>query len=411
MYFHRYFKIQYIYIIFIIVWTPINFIINMDAMGRLKMILTIVTFVILYNNDSVYRRCLKNGGMKILVLLVGYMICNYLILYIPSRVARPGEQLVQVFNLIYPVITASVVIYEIYKKRESRLYNVIIFAYYLWTILLLGFNNGMSEQSGRLTIQGIDGNDFAFVGCIIVFLIYIKCLKYNMSVVKGIILSIMPIILIVLSGSRTAFGCVVMIVATMMIVLVRHLDAKKFMVILILSVIAGGGLFYVMENTTLGERLSDTSTQSKNGDMETGTFVDVLGDRGPFYYYGFMKFTEEPVHGIGLTNFSKLRVWGWGSTGLVCHSEYMVQLSECGIIGFILYVSFLCSLWYRICKASLRKLIVPRPWLYCGLGMVVFIPLFFWTYDRLYIFIIYGIIIGYTQHVQIYSKITVRNKI
>ena len=53
------------------------------------------------------------------------------------------------------------------------------------------------------------------------------------------------------------------------------------------------------------------------------------------YVDGFEVFKENIFTGIGLLNYSKIDQWG-----LVLHSEYLVQLIECGIIGVFLFLFF-----------------------------------------------------------------------
>lgn len=365
-------------------------------MGRLKMAFTLLTVLILsLNYRALYTSCFKDISIKILMILIGYMIINYLYLFIPSDPSPPGERIVKIADCIYPFIILSIVVMEIKQRRANILFSVIIFAYYCWMLALLFFTKGNITTSSRLGIEGIDGNDFAFVTCLVIFLLYIKCSRFNLSISKAVILSLIPLTLLIFTASRTAFGCLTIILAVILIDQGRRINAKKFMLICSLFVIGGCGYFYIIENTKLGERLTKTTTQGKDKSLETGTFVDVLGDRGPFYYFGFLEFQKEPIHGIGLTNFGKKAVWGWYRHSLILHSEYMVQLCECGIIGLSLFLTFLFSLWHRIKVTSSKYIPISKECLYCAFTIPAFIAFFFWTYDRVYIFILYGVIIGY----------------
>ena len=394
----KYIKIQYLYLFFIIVWTPINFAIGVDGMGRLKMLASFITVVMLsVNFGQKYIVSFKDKSVIILIALVGYMVINYLYLFIPSVPPPPAERLVKICSLIYPLIVLSIVVMEICQGRANKIFTVLLFAYYCWILALLFFTRGGIGTESRLSIEGIDSNDFAFVACLILFLLYIKCHRYGMTFNRALLLSIIPVALLIIAASRTAFAIFLMIMAIIFVDQIKNLDAKKLLIGITMLIVGGGGYMYVMENTTLGERLEKTSEQSENKDLKTGTFVDAMGDRGPFYFFGFLEFQKEPIHGIGLTNFGKKAVWGWYRHSLVLHSEYMVQLCECGIIGFTLFMAFLYSLWSRIRQASYRYLNVPKIVLYGALFTTMFIALFFWTYDRFYIFILYGIIIGYTR--------------
>ena len=95
----------------------------------------------------------------------------------------------------------------------------------------------------------------------------------------------------------------------------------------------------LVKTTTLGNRLSETSTQSLalSNDYVTGTVFENFGDRGVYYVLGWEAFKDSPVFGIGLRNFKGLYY------DTVMHSEIMLQLAELGLIGFFLFAR---NLWY-----------------------------------------------------------------
>ena len=61
------------------------------------------------------------------------------------------------------------------------------------------------------------------------------------------------------------------------------------------------------------------------------------------YEFGYEKFLENPYFGIGLNNYKQ-----FDGYNLVLHSEYLVQLIENGLVGFILFFLFYCR--YAFCS-------------------------------------------------------------
>ena len=102
----------------------------------------------------------------------------------------------------------------------------------------------------------------------------------------------------------------------------------------------------MMENTVMGQRLSMIEETSMTYGAENSLFLKFMGDRAFFYIYGFELFLKNPLNGIGLTNFPI-----YMNTEVPIHSEYIVQLCECGLIGSFLYLLFNASIIRSIIKA------------------------------------------------------------
>ena len=113
-----------------------------------------------------------------------------------------------------------------------------------------------------------------------------------------------------------------------------------------------------------------------------------LGDRAIQYVGGFEVFREHPVFGIGIGNYMT-----YTKTDYRLHTEYMVQLCENGLVGFILLLLFYISVFRgrKRIRAYDRNFYI----LLCfGLLAVLFIDFTSWTYDMNYIMSIYGVMIG-----------------
>jgi O-antigen ligase len=89
-----------------------------------------------------------------------------------------------------------------------------------------------------------------------------------------------------------------------------------------------------------------------------------------FLEAGFKSFVDSPLFGIGLGGFKELFIAPWGKN-MLAHNNYMLILVEQGIVGFILYLGLLISLFYNLIK-KLKHVNYNNSWLYEGvLGSIV----------------------------------------
>ena len=159
----------------------------------------------------------------------------------------------------------------------------------------------------------------------------------------------------------------------------------------------------MMENTVLGERFlagEENSDKFIPYQFRDNWFFNFVGDRAGYYIRGWQYFIDNPWTGIGLTNFMV-----YDYVHHVLHTEYMVQLTECGIIGTTLYLLFMgCiayNLFYVFFKIEKRETLI-----YAGMyGAVLFISFTAWTYQFPIYFIVFGVIIGYCKDKRFKEKL------
>ena len=150
----------------------------------------------------------------------------------------------------------------------------------------------------------------------------------------------------------------------------------------------------ILSNTLLGERLFDAATNTNLYNTTNSKFLELLDDRAIFYIEGWVLFTENPITGIGLRNF--MVDFGYEHP---IHSEFMVQISETGIIGTTLYIIFYISIIRLILKTRRNKSNSNVFPIMLGFIMtILFISLTSWTYEFSRYYVIFGLIIGYSYH-------------
>ena len=195
--------------------------------------------------------------------------------------------------------------------------------------------------------------------------------------------------IIIVSATRKAFGGIVILVFFAFLPYFMKRSWKStfaFIGLLLLYY----GTSHLMESSFLGERMAE-GYDRQIGLYEKGTFLYYMGDRAYMYVDGWQLFLENMWTGIGLKNFMEV-----GNSDFVLHTEYMVQLTECGLIGTSLYLAFNVFIIFNLVKALKRKENLNQTMLCLGLiGAILFISFTAWTYAFPIYFIALGIVIGH----------------
>ena len=119
--------------------------------------------------------------------------------------------------------------------------------------------------------------------------------------------------------------------------------------------------------------------------------LGVFGDRAGHYYYGWFLFLEHPLFGVG-TGQTRINQ---GSNVLVyTHTEYIAQLTDQGLFGFLLFVFF----YYWIIKHLFKQYRTDKIVGMCmlgGMAALLFMSLTVWTWEFPRYFICLGVLIGF----------------
>ncbi len=138
---------------------------------------------------------------------------------------------------------------------------------------------------------------------------------------------------IVFTGSRGGiFGAIAFIFLWWFFCKAKKLPKHSVKAYFILLILISGIYYstnYVMSSTFLGERIE------KIDDGSTKTRIKL-------YEKGINIIRENPIFGVGLSNYSSL------SGGLYSHSNYIEVAANTGIVGFMLYYSIYVVLWIRL---------------------------------------------------------------
>lgn len=333
----KYLKFEYFYIVLILAWRPFQrFILRADGSGRFILFLTVV-FVLILINKKIFYQLLKSKPLLIWGVWVVYAFTNGLIQGYSYDIPNYSF-----FMYLFLPYFMMMIINLLAIRNYDKLINVLIFGMYLSLILILILNDG-DGIDGRFG-GGINANTTGIWSTVLLMFIYLKYAQGNKSIGFLVGMSILPITSIIISGSKTAFGGFLLLILAHFIVNRSKYFFSNLIKLAFIFIFLSLPLIYLLNNSKLGERILTATKESEELEIDTGnTFLNKFGDRGIFYYTGWQVFKEHPIFGVGLGNYVF-----YNEKELVQHSEYMIQLSELGVIGFSLFTLFYFSVFKRI---------------------------------------------------------------
>jgi O-antigen ligase len=368
----------------VLVWEPLQkLILNIDGSGITISFLVFMLILILLRKNYVAGYAFKKP-LVIWGLWIGYSFINTSLKGYGYDV--PGYSF---FTQIFVPLALMLIINIEYVKNSQKLLNVLAFGMYVSLLIILLFSKQII--AGRVG-RDINFNTAGIMATVLLMILYFKYFHNEVSGKKFIILSLIPTIAVVSTGSRTAFGGLFILVLAHWFINRSNSNLKNIFRLLIGFVIVAVPINYILNSTALGERILSTTEQGAKIEVSTGNpILDKFGDRGMFYYTGWQVFKKNPVTGIGLGNYKF-----YNEDELVQHSEYMIQLTELGIIGFGLFIFFYYVIFMNIRK--LRFLGVHRKDIELLMAYIVII-LTMITATRMfrewYLFSVVGLVTGY----------------
>lgn len=380
------------YLVTSIIWPLLkyNYLGRIDGYGRIEMMLMITAILV---NRKYLFKIPKNIWLWG-IWIVYVVICS-------TQKGFYDDNLTflhwTILKLIYPFITMIVAYRAIMDSSEKTLKY--IFFFYLFYVILGSLSLGRTIDSQRITNEM--GNDF--FNNSILFVTFIS-LMYNRSFFKKIIFYILllfVIYVIYISGERKGLICVFIIAFGALYANNANKGIKSFLYIGFLLLLSLVGFEIFMNYSVAGDRMNESLYQS---DFQNNWFLKMMGDRGIHYYEGWHMFLENMITGIGINNFR------WQNTffeGLPFHTEYMVQLTECGIVGASIYLLFNYSMISRLKYVYKKKIDISDTLImlttYISILVINFVT---WTFDNTNYFLFYGLLIGYCdlKRKQLYEK-------
>lgn len=373
--------INLFYIGFTIIWEALrSTIFHVDGAMRANLILFIIVIFINLGRHGFWK---KAGSMAVFGWIAWTVYVIIMKLHFGFNATDVSMNIWIWSKLIFP---CSILVISCYECMSSKIRFIKLVTYCLalnlLLILLLGPNQSVRDIEGGL------GNGESLKS--FVFLVFL-CLGYYYKIFGWKLLVIgliMAFSLTFMIATRKALAAEV-IVLLAFFYSKRKFTLKMALATIVLLVVADFAFNFVMDNTFMGERIkAGAETDNSQWNPNNNWFLSLVEDRAYFYVVGWDYFLKYPVFGIGIGNFT----YYTGIPELPIHSEYMVQLCECGIIGCIFYLIFMLSMVRGLLKTPFLK----GEYLILGAGLLsmLWLSLTAWVYDGCYYMMLYALIIS-----------------
>jgi len=378
------------YIFMAIIWQPFQiYVLKVDGAGRTIMIMSIL--VVLLNLLEFWRQkeFFKSSTFFCWTFLLCYSMINA---FYKGFYAEYGTFVFLRNNFLDPFILLVVLLLELNDDKRTSLW-VIWVALGVYLLICLPYFSLNDE--GRFDAEGI-GNLYPLHAVAFLFVSSVLFVEEKIRMWFFVVVALGVSVIIYMSGTRKAFGAEIILLLGVVLNNGKKRNIWAWLRLVFFGGILAVGIYYVMTRTSVGERLQEGTddyfyVQLVENNKVNDLLMTLLGDRAVQYESAIELFHEHFWTGIGLTNFMDM-----SGGELVLHSEYMVQLCENGVIGFVLLMLFYILLTIGLLrnrKYEKRKVNMAL----FGLFAVLFINFTSWTYCMNYIMVIYAIIFMYAN--------------
>ncbi len=372
---------------------------NFDGLGRMYIILSVVSIISI----------LQTRLFKKVFFLKPTVIWGIWGLYVTLTTLYLGNPIEEIplgififSRVLFTYILMCLVCFDASINSKSCI-KFLITCFVIYVIIGWLFQSN-ETYGGR---RGIEmGNQLPLCA---VSMIGLASIAYVKKWINGYVVMtciILAFIVIFIAATRKALLGTFLILAFMYFAKYKISEVRNFLLMLGLIVLAYFAVSYIMDNTLIGERMKSIETQKHTYNIGDSLFLKLVGDRSSFYIVGTELFLENNIFtGIGLMHFMEKAKFD-----LPIHSEYIVQLCECGIIGCIITIVFYISIIRKILKLRIDKNDSGIKMIFLGyICYLAFVSLTTWIYDSKNDFIVLGFIIGYCNYVNHFRSIKINN--
>ena len=395
-------NINYIYIAYVVLWPLISTLfLHIDAAGRMYMILA-ATAIVFNINKPPFISTIKKAPIATWLCWCIYVAVVWVLI---GKNSTDLNNTQFVFLKIFlPLISMIVSCYETYKNPRKFI-RFLLLLYITYSIIGALFEQGSNvswERGGAIL-----GNSLPLTTVCLCFIASVCELKGWIKRYLLFICFAIAMICILTTATRKAFLALFIIVFFWYICKNKNLSIGNILKLLGFSIVIYYVAITVLSNTLLGGRILDAATNENKYNTTDNVFLELLDDRAIFYIEGWFLFLKKPIFGIGLRNF--MIDFHYEHP---IHSEYMVQITETGIIGTALYISFYLFIIKLILKTRHNKSNSNIFLMMLGfIGSILFISLTTWTYEFSRYYVVFGLIVGYSSYlIQNKNEINTRNK-
>ena len=380
-------KLNVLYLGLIILWPVIKQVfLNIDGANRLETIFSVI--VIIANRKNILK-C--PNAMYFWMAWIVYNLINtyYKGFYIegyPYSVWAP-------YRLFVPLVV-MLIAYQTALYGRTDLYKKLFYFFFIYVLLgAVGLTSSAAHDVGT-RVSNAMGN--IYFNTLILSATYaaICFYKKNVSTSLCYCLFCFSFVIIVLSGERK--GLLGLLIILFGFLYAKHAGKglKSIFAMIVLFIVGYIGISYLMQFTTAGARMSDAMAYT---DYSDNWFLKMMGDRAVMYVEGWDSFLHNIWTGVGIMNGSRVII----GLKIMFHTEYMVQLAECGLIGFILFMFFYISM----IKKSIGMTFLPYEKqtsciILFTLMAIISINFVAWTFDNTFYFMFFGILFAHSDKFQ-----------
>lgn len=374
--------INYIYIGIVLLHGVFNLITGVDGMGRIQIVATVI---VLFMSAARYHKRILNAPYLIWWIWCAYAIINT---EIKGGLAESTNPLLMYTYIISGALVffLSAIEYECNSKRFLRFLFITLSVYLITGCL------DMSDVEFGDTTRTLSsfGNMLPITGALFIYIIMFQFIKKEISI-KIVIISLIVITMIIfMSATRKAFGAALIILTFYFLSYIVEnpkSSIRNIAFIFLLCLVVSN----LMEDSVLSNRFEVGMENAGSNEYTSNIFLKLLDDRAIMYVKGWEIFLDNWLTGIGLFHFRE-----YTGHSHVLHSEYMVQLAECGIIGFTLFVTLYIYILRRLLSLLFKRKGTQIVLFNIGMIMaILFISFTAWTFQFVIHFICLGTAMGY----------------
>lgn len=276
------------------------------------------------------------------------------------------------------------------KLETNVIINTVLVALFFRMLLSLVFDevgNLGNDNYARLGVE-FNANSIAAGALYAFMLVLIKRSESRFTILE---LCLVALSLMIIVATASAKFAVAAIVFWLLYTFRSFWHRPNFLVIFrvfgaSISIILA--LIVFVPGTNLAERMLDKYERSASAKTDEQLF----DNRAAQYIYGWRAFEENMINGIGLRGFVAYS----GNTAPL-HSEYLVQLAECGFIGVVLFTAFYISIIRQLMLIYFRERRSRVEVVIYGASLLIMLYLFLgiWNYNVLINWLILGFIIRF----------------
>lgn len=315
-----------------------------------------------------------------------YAFLNY---YIHPHNIQPMTVFDLYGKIFIPLIVMVVVVLE-YEQNANRLLWLCFITHAVYMLLGYYFDSGIlnriDEEENQL------GNAYAINSSFTLFYLILLNRTKRINLVWFVILTVVIMMTLAMTGTRKAFGAGMVFLVFWLLSLLKLKKVGSWIIVVVFLWVGFWGYNQLMENTFMGQRMEYLEEQRENllppGAPE---FLSVFGDRAGHYYYGWFLFLEHPLFGVGA---GQAHVNQDFRTQLYTHTEYIAQLADQGIVGFLLFAVFYSWIIVNLFRRVLSDKEIGMC-MFGGLAAILFLSLTAWTWEFPIYFICLGFLIGF----------------